>query len=164
MRRASSITTAGKLRRAIAKAQTINRVLALVAAAETLTGAAVMAKDVEAYREALALKFLAERQGGIVLMALKTGGKLVPVKKLGIDNVCQHWRDLAKLSPEKLAVRLDWFLHRGLPGGPQRKALPGTTLIKMNISLWEIDSNGCLSRTITAVSEAPVLEDENCTV
>jgi hypothetical protein len=89
------------LREQIEKAETIEAIIELLAAARTLADIAAEKSDRAQYRIGLELRARCERRGGLLIIAMAERGEKVPTSKLGITPVAPRWRDLARLSEER---------------------------------------------------------------
>jgi hypothetical protein len=158
--------TADDLRDRIGKAETIEQVVKLVAAAGELANAGIEAMDVPAFRTALELKCRAERSGGRILRRMASdggNGSRVPIAQLGISYVCKRWREMADLDDEKFEEKVAAIHTSRWPPGVRhhRKAPPGPGPVRTTLSGWQVDeATGVRSRTLQASGEQPRLQGE----
>ena len=138
--------------------QTIEAAVALAKAADALVATAEAERAVQAFRDALEVRYRAQRRAGELFLRL--GKRAPPASHFGIENAVQRWRELARLDAERFELRVAALRGRWPRGVPHRKDPPPPPKPVITISKWVTDETGYLSRVLVAAGEPTPLKHE----
>jgi hypothetical protein len=115
------------------------------------------ARDAEALAAAVRAQLQARRRAGAVLET----GVAVPSLYIGDDAAAAYCVALARMTDKRFEKRVQKAVGEAVRAMTRSRPWEPASPIRMIISPWVRDADGCLSRTLTAEGEKTVLKGES---